>query len=60
VVEHSAPPGHQNGLEGFDRQPFITGMDDERLEFSDSGLDKSLVRTITADDVRWAANVSRN
>lgn len=46
--------GTKNDLEGFERQPFIMGMDDERLEFSYSGLDKTLVRTVTADDVRWA------
>lgn len=46
--------GTKNDLEGFERQPFITGMKDERLEFAYSGLDKSLLRTITTDDVRWA------
>ena len=46
--------GTKNDLEGFERQSFVTGLDDERIDFAYSGLDKSLVRTLTADDVRWA------
>ena len=52
--------GTKNDLEGFERQRFVAGLDDERIEFSYSGLDKSLVRTITVDDVRWPASGCRD
>jgi hypothetical protein len=45
--------GTKNDLAGFERQPFIEGIADERIKFAYSGLDRALVRTLRSQDVRW-------
>ena len=45
--------GTKNDLHGFEQQGFIEGIEDERITFSYSGLDKALVQSVTVDDVRW-------
>jgi hypothetical protein len=46
----------RNWLEGFEQEPFITGIgEDGRIEFGFKGRHQELLSMITAADVQWAA-----
>lgn len=46
----------RNWIEGFEEEGFITGVKDGRIEFAYTGRHQELLQTITAADLRWAAN----
>jgi hypothetical protein len=45
----------RNWLEGFEKQGFITRIDDRQVTFDYDGRHQELIKMITPDDVRWAA-----
>ena len=45
--------GTKNDLEGFEAQSFVSVEEDGDLEFDYQGRYGDLVRSVTADDVRW-------
>jgi len=40
-------------IEAFEREPFITGVDNGRVRFGYRGRHRELLERITVDDVRW-------
>lgn len=40
-------------IDGFEREPFIVGVEDGRVEFGFRGRHQDLLEAITVDDVRW-------
>jgi hypothetical protein len=45
----------RNWLEGFEKEPFINGVKDGRIQFAYTGRHREILEIVTADDVRWAA-----
>lgn len=45
----------RNWIEGFEKEEFITGVKDGRIEFAFAGRHKELLSMITPVDLRWAA-----
>ena len=43
-------------VEGFEREPFITGVEDGRVKFGFRGRHQELLQHIAVDDVRWTCN----
>lgn len=46
----------RNFIDGFEREPFITGGHGDSVEFGYRGRHQELLRQITRDDVRWACD----
>ena len=47
-------PGSENDLHAFEKQRFVTGVDDGRVKFDYGWAHRELLRDITPADVRWA------
>ena len=45
----------RNWIEGFEKEEFIAGHKDGRIEFAFTGRHQELLKTITPADLRWAA-----
>ena len=45
----------RNWIEGFEKEEFIAGVKDGRIEFAFTGRHRELFEAITGDDLRWAA-----
>jgi hypothetical protein len=45
----------RNWIEGFEKEGFIDGVEDGRIEFAFTGRHRQLLRMITPHDLRWAA-----
>ena len=45
----------RNWIEGFEKEEFITGFRDGKIEFAFTGRHKELLEMITPADLRWAA-----
>jgi hypothetical protein len=46
----------RNWIEGFEREGFITGVNDGRIEFAYRGRHQELLEMITPADLQWAAS----
>jgi hypothetical protein len=42
-------------IEGFEKEEFITDIDDGRVKFAYTGRHQELLKMVTPDDLRWAA-----
>jgi hypothetical protein len=49
--------GTRNDIGGFERQPFIKGVDGRRVRFDYRGTNGRLVDTVTVDDVLWTCRL---
>lgn len=49
--------GTRNDIGGFERQPFIKGVDGRRVQFDYRGTNGRLVDTVTVDDVLWTCRL---
>jgi len=45
----------RNWLDGFEKQAFLTGIAERRVQFDYTGRHQELLTMISPDDVRWAA-----
>jgi hypothetical protein len=45
----------RNYIDGFEREPFITGVNNGRVEFGFRGRHQDLLRPITTEDVAWTS-----
>jgi hypothetical protein len=45
----------RNWIEGFEKEPFINGVSEGRIEFAYSGRHQQLLKMVTPADLRWAA-----
>ena len=43
-------------VNGFEREPFIVGVENGRVRFGFRGRHQELIANITAEDVRWTCN----
>lgn len=49
--------GSKNSLEDFEAQGFVTMVQGEKVDFDYRGLDKALVDSVTATDLRWTCEL---
>jgi hypothetical protein len=49
--------GSKNDLEDFEAQDFVRSITGQKIEFAYRGIDASLVRSVTADDLRWTCTL---
>ena len=49
--------GSKNNLEDFEAQGFITSVDDDGVDFDYQGVNRGLLDSVTAADVRWTCDL---
>ena len=49
--------GTKNDIDGFERQGFITSIDEDHVEFDYRGIHRDLIGRVKPADVRWACDL---